>query len=129
MAEMNITPLAATPAKKWEFNATRNKGGIHTCLLTDPDGNDVVEALHDCAATSHSRAWANPPDEISHIREYSEFIKAQKQTRPAIVAMDMRPPYGVYLDGVQIALYKTELEADLHYARLLGRDRNPAPAQ
>ncbi len=42
---------------------------------------------------------------------------SQKQT----VAMDMRPPYGVYLDFTQVAEFPTEKEAQALFDSLLGR--------
>lgn len=45
------------------------------------------------------------------------------------VGMDMVPPYGVYLDGVQVAQYDTESEARAQYSRFAVRDGGPAPTQ
>lgn len=68
----------STPLHSWQLHAIRNKAGVHTCELTDQHGTRVIEPLHDCAASSQSRLWANPPNEIAHIREYSEFLKVRK---------------------------------------------------
>jgi hypothetical protein len=45
------------------------------------------------------------------------------------IGMDMVPPYGVYLDGVQVAQYDTESEARVHYGRFAVRDGGPTPPQ
>ena len=34
------------------------------------------------------------------------------------IGMAMVPPYTVYVDGVEVATYPTEEEAEEHYARL-----------
>ena len=49
--------------------------------------------------------------------------------RPRTVGMDMEPPYGVYLDGVQVAEYTSEREASEHFNSLTGRDFGNAPNQ
>lgn len=45
------------------------------------------------------------------------------------IGMDMVPPYGVYLDGVQVAQYDTESEARAHYSRFAVRNGGTSPTQ
>lgn len=49
--------------------------------------------------------------------------------RPGIVGMDMTHPFGVYVDGVQVAEYDSEREASEHYNRLAGRNGSTAQTQ
>ena len=49
--------------------------------------------------------------------------------RQGIVGMDMTHPFGVYLDGVQVAEYDSESEASEHYNRLAGRNASAAQQQ
>ncbi|MDT7514558.1 hypothetical protein [Rhodoferax mekongensis] len=43
------------------------------------------------------------------------------QTTRKVVGMDMRAPYGVYVDGVEVARHNSESEAAALFNRLAGR--------
>lgn len=48
-------------------------------------------------------------------------MNVNPQTLRKVVGMDMCAPYGVYVDGVEIARHKTESEAAALFNRLAGR--------
>lgn len=48
-------------------------------------------------------------------------MNVNPQTPRKVVGMDMRAPYGVYLDGVEVAQHNTESEAAALFNRLAGR--------
>jgi hypothetical protein len=126
MAEMNSIHIAGVSAGKWNLNGTRCKNGVRECMLTDLHGNEVVESVQDCAKSLQSRAWVNPPGEIEHIREYSDFLTAQKKPRSATVGMDCVAPFGVYLNGEQVAEFNNERDASVLFNKLTGRQPVPA---
>ena len=41
------------------------------------------------------------------------------------IGMDTSAPYGVYVNGEQVAVYQSESEAEAHYQTLLGRGIPP----
>ena len=44
-----------------------------------------------------------------------------KVAKGCVVGMDMKAPFSVYVDGVEVAQHENEHEASLLYNRLLGR--------
>lgn len=48
-------------------------------------------------------------------------MNVNPQTPRKVVGMDMRAPYGVYVDGVEVAQHSTEREAAALFNRLAGR--------
>ena len=48
-------------------------------------------------------------------------VTGKLQAVGRVIGMDMRPPYGVYVDGVEVARHKTESEAGALFDQLAGR--------
>lgn len=101
------------------------------CIVASP--GQYAETLRQYAGSTvvvlpHGMDWS-PVMDSDNTLEAIITLPLSHAPSPRTVGMDMVPPYGVYVDGVQVAQCDTESEASAYYSRFAVRDGCPTPTQ